>query len=87
MSDVSYRKAKAEDFPEILRLLRDSVDNLLREHGFFDSSPFASPKQPAIPQTFPWFEMGLKEDSDGFWVATVEGKIVGITLSWVRGSL
>jgi len=31
--------------------------------------------------------MGLKEDSDGFWVATVEGKIAGITLSWVRGSL
>jgi hypothetical protein len=31
--------------------------------------------------------MGLKEDSDGFWVATVENKIAGITLSWVRGSL
>jgi GNAT superfamily N-acetyltransferase len=87
LSDVSYRKAKAEDFPEIFGLLRNSVDNLLREHGFFDSSPFASPKLPAIPQTFPWFEMGLKEDSDGFWVATVENKIAGITLSWVRGSL
>jgi GNAT superfamily N-acetyltransferase len=31
--------------------------------------------------------MGLREDSDGFWVATVEDKIAGITLSWVRGSL
>jgi GNAT superfamily N-acetyltransferase len=31
--------------------------------------------------------MGLKEDSDGFWVATVKDKIAGITLSWVRGSL
>jgi Acetyltransferase (GNAT) domain len=31
--------------------------------------------------------MGLREDSDGFWVATVEEKIAGITLSWVRGSL
>jgi ribosomal protein S18 acetylase RimI-like enzyme len=87
LSDVLYRKARAEDFPEIFGLLRNSVDNLLREHGFFDSSPFASPKQPTIPQTFPWFEMGLKEDSDGFWVATAENKIAGITLSWVRGSL
>jgi GNAT superfamily N-acetyltransferase len=85
----TYHTGKQEQkiFPEILSLLRNSVDTLLREHGFFDSSPFASPKQPAIPQTFPWFEMGLKEDSDGFWVATVKDKIAGITLSWVRGSL
>jgi GNAT superfamily N-acetyltransferase len=43
---------------------------------------------PAVPQQgFPWFDMGLKEDGEGFWVAEVEGKIAGITLSWVRGSL
>ena len=43
---------------------------------------------PPVPQQgFPWFEMGLKEDSEGFWVAEAEGKIAGITLSWVRGSL
>src|SRR5205823_6991940 len=42
----------------------------------------------AIPQQgFPWFEMGLKEDGEGFWVAEVEGKLAGLTLSWVRGSL
>ncbi len=63
------------------------MDNLLREHGFFELSPFASPKQPAIPRTFPWFEMGLREDSEGFWVAEANGHIVGITLSWVRGPL
>jgi len=86
--DVSYRKAKVEDFPGILNLIRNSFDGVLREHGFFDSSPFASPKLPAIPQQgFPWFEMGLKEDGEGFWVAEVEGKLAGLTLSWVRGSL
>ncbi|OLD12681.1 hypothetical protein AUF78_10885 [archaeon 13_1_20CM_2_51_12] len=88
MSDVSYRKAKAEDFPEILSLIRTSFDGVLREHGFFNSSPFASPKLPAIPQqSFPWFDMGLKEDGEGFWIAEVEGKMAGLTLSWVRGSL
>ena len=88
MTDVSYRKAAAKDFPEILGLIRGSVDNLLKDHGFFESSPFASPKQAPIPQSgFPWFETEIREDSDGFWVAEVDGKIAGITLSWVRGSL
>jgi len=85
---VLYRKAAIEDFPGILRLIRTSFDGVLREHGFFDSSPFASPRLPAIPQQgFPWFEMGLREDGEGFWVAEVEGKLAGLTLSWVRGSL
>ena len=88
MTDVSYRKAATKDFPEILSLIRSSVDNLLKDHGFFESSPFASPKQAPIPQTgFPWFEMEIREDSEGFWVAEVEEKIAGITLSWVRGPL
>jgi GNAT superfamily N-acetyltransferase len=88
LSEVSYRKAKVEDFPGILGLIRSSFDGVLREHGFFDSSPFASSKLPAVPQQgFPWFEMGLKEDGEGFWVAEVEEKLAGLTLSWVRGSL
>ena len=88
LPDVTYRKAAAKDFPEILGLIRGSVDNLLKDHGFFESSPFASTKQAPIPQTgFPWFEMEIREDSEGFWVAEVDGKLAGITLSWVRGSL
>jgi len=88
MPDVSYRKARVEDFPVILTLMRSSFDVVLRDHGFLDSSPFASSRMPAVPQQgFPWFEMGLKEDGEGFWVAEVEGKVAGITLSWVRGSL
>jgi hypothetical protein len=31
--------------------------------------------------------MALKEDSDGFWIAEIDGEMAGITLSWVRGSL
>ena len=88
MPDVTYRKASEKDFPEILGLIRGSVDNLLKDHGFFESSPFASPKQAPIPQTgFPWFEMEIKEDTEGFWVAEAEEKVAGVTLSWVRGPL
>lgn len=88
MPDVIYRKAAVKDFPEILGLIRGSVDNLLKDHGFFESSPFASIKQAPIPQTgFPWFEMEIKEDGEGFWVAEVDEKIAGVTLSWVRGPL
>src|SRR5438445_10317974 len=88
MSDVSYRKATMEDFPGILSLIRNSFDGVLREHGFFDSAPFASPKLPAIPQQgFPWFDIALREDSDGFWVPEVEREIAGITLSRVGGPL
>ena len=88
LSNVSYRKATTEDFPGILSLIRTSFDGVLREHGFFDVSPFASSRLPPVPQTgFPWWDMGLKEDGDGFWIAEVEGKLAGLTLSWVRGSL
>ncbi len=88
LTEVSYRKATAKDFPEILNLLRSSVDNLLKTHGFYESSPFASNKQTGpTPTTFPWFDYALKEFREGFWVATVQEKIAGITLSWVSGPL
>jgi len=88
MSAVAYRKAREDDFPRIAALLRTSFDDLLKKHGFIETSPFASQRLPPIPERgFPWFEMGLKEDSDGFWVAEVAGELAGITLAWVRGSL
>ena len=88
MSTVTYRKAEENDFPRIAGLLRTSVDDLLKKYGFIETSPFASQRLPPIPERgFPWFEMGLKEDPDGFWVAEVDGELAGVTLAWVRGSL
>lgn len=88
MQTVEYRKAKAEDSAKITGLIRAAFDGPLQEHGFFETSPFASPKLPPIPeQGFPWFEMALEEDANGFWVAEVEGDLAGVALSWVRGSL
>jgi GNAT superfamily N-acetyltransferase len=70
-------------------LIRSAFDGLLKERGFWDISPFASPRLPPLPPSgpFPWFELGLKEDLDGFWVAEVGNVMVGFALSWVRGSL
>lgn len=89
MTAVSIRRVRQEDFPGINLLLRSTVDDLLKQHGFYDSSPFASSRMPPPPpqQTFPWFDLGLKEDPEGFWVAEVGEEIAGITLSWVRGQL
>jgi len=89
MLHVSYRKARQDDFPRILQLLRNTVDDLLKNHGFYEISPFSSSRAPppAPQQTFPWFEFALKEDSDGFWIAEVGEDLAGIGLSWVRGPL
>jgi ribosomal protein S18 acetylase RimI-like enzyme len=89
MPSVSYRKARREDFPSITQLLRSTVDGLLKQRGFFETSPFASPRVPPPnpQQGFPWFENALEEDGDGFWVAEVDNHLGGIGLSWVRGPL
>jgi hypothetical protein len=84
MSDVVYRPAKREDFLEMNNLIRSAFDDLLKERGFWDISPFASSRLPPLTPTgpFPWFELGLKEDQNGFWVAEVDSKLAGFTLSW-----
>ena len=89
MSDVVYRPAKREDFLEMNNLIRAAFDGLLKERGFWDISPFASTRLPPLPPSgpFPWFELGLKEDPDGFWVAEIGTVMAGFALSWVRGSL
>lgn len=70
-------------------LIRAAFDGLLKERGFWDLSPFASSRLPPLTPSgpFPWFELGLKEDRDGFWVAEVGEVMAGFALSWVRGSL
>ena len=70
-------------------LIRSAFDGLLKERGFWDISPFASSRLPPLTPSgpFAWFELGLKEDPGGFWVAEVAERMAGFTLSWVRGSL
>jgi ribosomal protein S18 acetylase RimI-like enzyme len=89
LSEVVYRPARREDFLEMSALIRSAFDGLLKERGFWDLSPFASSRLPPLSPSgpFPWFELGLKEDSDGFWVAEVGNVMAGFALSWVRGSL
>ena len=89
MPEVVYRQAAQQDFLEISHLIRSAFDGLLKERGFWDISPFASSRLPPLTPSgpFPWFELGLKEDQNGFWVAEVGSVIAGFTLSWIRGSL
>lgn len=89
MSDIVYRHAKHEDLFEINNLIRSAFDGLLKEHGFWDTSPFASPRLPPVSASgpFPWLDLGLREDQNGFWVAEAGNELAGIALSWVRGSL
>jgi GNAT superfamily N-acetyltransferase len=89
LSNVIYRLAKKDDFFQINRLIQTAFDGLLKERGFWDISPFASSRlpPPAPSGPFPWFELGLREDTNGFWVAELDGRLAGVTLSWVRGSL
>ena len=89
MPSVSYRKARRDDFLGVSQLLRNSVDDLLKQRGFIESSPFASSRVPPPnpQQGFPWFENAMKADADGFWIAEVGDHLAGIGLSWVRGPL
>jgi GNAT superfamily N-acetyltransferase len=89
LSEVIYRHAKQGDLFEVSKLIRSAVDGLLKDHGFWNVSPFASERLPPIPPSgpFPWYEFGLREDSDGFWIAEIGSDIAGFALSWVRGSL
>jgi GNAT superfamily N-acetyltransferase len=87
--DILIRHPDPEDFFEITNLHRSAADNLLKQRGFDQTSPFTSNKLPPVPPAgpFPWFDNGLKEHRDGFWVAEADSSIVGFTLSWVQGSL
>jgi GNAT superfamily N-acetyltransferase len=89
LTEISYRHPTPEDFFEITTLHRSAADDLLKQRGFDQTSPFTSTKLPPVPSTgpFPWFDNGLKEHRDGFWVAETDSHIVGFTLSWVEGSL
>jgi GNAT superfamily N-acetyltransferase len=89
LSDVGYCQAHQEDLFEISKLLQSAIDGLLKEHGFWDISPSASSRRPPIAPLgpFPWFELGLREDQNGFWIAEVGHETVGFALSWVCGSL
>lgn len=89
LPEIVYRRAEQRDFKEITDMVRSAIDDLEKRHGFSDISPFASSRLPPVPAAgpFPWYEFEMKEDREGFWVAELDGTIVGLSLSWVRGTL
>ena len=89
MPHVTYRHPSRDDFVGISGLIRSALDDLLKQHGRWDTSPFASIRLPPIPPNgpFPLYEQGIREDYEGLWVAEVDNELAGFGYSWVRGQL
>lgn len=75
---ILYRRAELDDLPEVMAVNRASFNALNQRHGYVE--------QQMDEQTplNPFFAFSLKEEPEGFWVAEDHGKIVGLSISWIR---
>lgn len=76
----AYRLARPGDLDEVATVFSTAIDDLDKRHGFFVQP---TPRSPPNPQYAFW----LKKDPNSFWVAEEDGRIVGYTFSFLRGSL
>jgi ribosomal protein S18 acetylase RimI-like enzyme len=76
---TNYRLAKEGDATGISMVFAEAHDDLYRKRGFDEA-----PTNPIPPN--PIFAFLIRKTPDAFWVAEEEGKIVGFSDSFVRGS-
>jgi ribosomal protein S18 acetylase RimI-like enzyme len=76
---ILYRPARIDDIQVVSDVYWQSVLDIYRAHGF-------GYKRQTYPLN-PYYAFALQEEPDGFFVAEDAGKIVGATISWVRGRL
>jgi len=76
---VGYRLAKQDDIPGISTVFAEAHDDLYRKRGLFET-----PISPIPPP--PIFAFLIRKTSHAFWVAEEEGRIVGFSDSFMRGS-
>jgi ribosomal protein S18 acetylase RimI-like enzyme len=76
---MNYRPAKASDIPEVAKVFATAIDDLDRKHGFYDEPTPRSPN--------PQYSFWLKKNPEAFWVAEDQGRVVGYSFSFLRGSL
>jgi ribosomal protein S18 acetylase RimI-like enzyme len=76
---ISFRLAKEGDVIGISTVFAEAHDDLYRKRGF--NEPPTNPIPPS-----PIFAFLIRKTPDAFWVAEDEGKIVGFSDSFVRGS-
>jgi GNAT superfamily N-acetyltransferase len=77
---LTYRLARTSDIPDVAGVFATAIDELDKKHGFFDSPTPSSPPSPA-------YAFWLRKDPEAFRVAEDEGKVVGYTFSFLRGTL
>jgi GNAT superfamily N-acetyltransferase len=77
---VDYRLANEDDITGISMVFAEAYDDLHRKRGLFEA-----PMNPVPPS--PIFAFLIRKTPDAFWVAEDEGRIVGFSDSFVRGSL
>ncbi len=75
-----YRPARPEDLSQVASVFSTAIDDLDKRHGFFHKP---TPRSPLNALNAFW----LKKDPDAFWVAVDDGRMVGYTFSFLRGSL
>jgi GNAT superfamily N-acetyltransferase len=76
---ILYRPARIDDIQVVSDVYWQSVLDVYRAHGF-------GYKRQDYPLN-PYYAFALQEEPDGFFVAEDEGKVIGATISWVRGRL
>jgi GNAT superfamily N-acetyltransferase len=76
---TSYRLAKEDDVSGISTVFAEAYDDLYRKRGLFEA-----PTNPIPPN--PIFAFLIRKTPHAFWVAEEEGKVVGFSDSFVRGS-
>jgi GNAT superfamily N-acetyltransferase len=78
--NVTYRHAKMEDIQAVSDVYWASVSEVYRVHGFGTEHSVYHPVNP-------YYAFALREEPEGFFIAEDAQKVVGATISWVRGSL
>ncbi len=77
--NIIYRPAKPGDIPASAQVYSTALNDLYQRHGLEDQVvQFIQPN--------PYYAFCLQEEPEGFWVAESETEIVGMAISWLRGS-
>jgi hypothetical protein len=77
--NVGYRLASQQDVQAISNVFADAANDLYRRHGLPDN-----PVNPTPPN--PIFSFLMQKTPHAFWVAEDEGKIVGLSDSFIMNS-
>jgi ribosomal protein S18 acetylase RimI-like enzyme len=77
--NIIYRPAKPADILVAAQVYSTALNDLYQRHGLGDQVvQFTQPN--------PYYAFCLQEEPEGFWVAESETEIVGMAISWLRGS-